>query len=55
MSEEIGTYTSGLTLKTKQKITKNDVITLCNLLNNKDEYSNLCEFQPEGITEGGIH
>ena len=54
MSEEIGTYTLGLTLKTKQKITKNDIIILCNLLSNKDEYSNLCEFEPEGITEGGI-
>tara|TARA_Y100000389_G_C17392660_1_gene480754 strand:- start:541 stop:1047 length:507 start_codon:yes stop_codon:yes gene_type:complete len=54
MPEEIGTYASGLTLKTKQKIIKNDIITLCNLLNNKDKYSNLCEFQPEGITEGGI-
>lgn len=27
---------------------------MCKLLNNKDKYSNLCEFQPEGITEGGI-
>ena len=44
----------GLTLKTKRIITKDDIITMCKLLNSKDEYSNLCEFQPEGITEGGI-
>jgi hypothetical protein len=48
------TYTNGLTLKTDRVITKNDIITMCNLLNNHNEYSNLCEFQPEGITEGGI-
>ena len=27
---------------------------MCKLLNSNNEYSNLCEFQPEGITEGGI-
>lgn len=48
------TYAIGLTLKTERIITKNDIITMCKLLNNKDEYFNLCEFQPEGITEGGI-
>ena len=48
------TYTRGLTLKTERIITKDDIITMCKLLNNNDEYSNLCEFQPEGITEGGI-
>ena len=48
------TYTSGLTLKTEKIITKNDIITMCKLLDTKEEYSNLCEFQPEGITEGGI-
>lgn len=46
------TYTPGLTLQTKKIITKNDIITICDLL--KEQYSNLCEFQPEGITEGGI-
>jgi len=30
------------------------MITVCNLLKSRDEYSDLCEFQPEGITEGGI-
>jgi hypothetical protein len=58
MKKENETYPNvrqeGFTLKTKKIITKDDIITLCNLLNNKDEYSNLCEFQPEGITEGGI-
>ena len=48
------TYTNGLTLKTERIITKDDIITMCKLLNSKDEYSNLCEFQPEGITGGGI-
>ena len=48
------TYTNGLTLKTERTITKDDIITMCNLLNSNNEYSNLCEFQPEGITEGGI-
>ena len=48
------TNTIGLTLKTEKIITKNDIINMCNLLNNKDEYSNLCKFEPEGISEGGI-
>jgi len=48
------TYTIGLTLKTERIITKDDFITMCKLLGSKNEYSNLCEFQPEGITEGGI-
>ncbi len=50
----IGTYTIGFTIKTNNNITKNDIITMCKLLNSKDEYSNLCEFQPENICEGGI-
>lgn len=48
------TYTSGLSLKCEKAITKNDIITMCYLLNNRKEYSNLCEFEPEGISEGGI-
>jgi hypothetical protein len=48
------TYTRGFRLKTEQKITKNDIITMCKLLNERDEYINICEFQPEGISEGGI-
>jgi hypothetical protein len=48
------TYTIGLRLKTERIITKKDIITMCNLLNSNNEYSNLCEFKPEGITEGGI-
>lgn len=44
----------GLTLKTERIITKDDIITMCKLLNSKEQYYNLCEFQPEGITEGGI-
>lgn len=48
------TYTTGLTLKTEKIITKKDIIYMCNLLNSKDEYVNLCTFEPECITEGGI-
>ena len=50
----MSTYTNGLTLKTLKIITKNDIIIMCNLLNNRDEYKNLCEFKPEGISDGGI-
>ena len=45
------TYTTGLHLKTEKNITKNDIIIMCNLLNGNCEYSNLCKFTPEGITE----
>ena len=47
------TYTDGLRFKCLKDITKNDIIVLCDLLaaNYND---NLCSFQPEGITEGGI-
>tara|TARA_B100000768_G_C11202562_1_gene342393 strand:+ start:300 stop:746 length:447 start_codon:yes stop_codon:yes gene_type:complete len=48
------TYTNGLCFKTERKITKNDIIIMCNLLNSNSEYSNLCTFRPEGISEGGI-
>jgi len=48
------TYTKGLTLKTQNIITKNDIINMCELLNNNDKYINLCKFEPEPITEGGI-
>ena len=48
------TYARGITLKTERIITKDDIITMCKLLNSKYEYYDLCEFQPEGITEGGI-
>ena len=44
----------GFTLKTKRIISKDDIINMCELLNNHKEYNNLCEFQPEGISEGGI-
>ena len=42
-------YTIGFTMKTNNNITKDDIIIMCKLLNNKDEYSNLCEFQLEKI------
>lgn len=48
------TYTEGFTVITKAPITKNDIIILCELLENKKEYINLCKFEPERISEGGI-
>jgi len=48
------TYTHGITLQTQRIITKNDIITLCKSLNDQINYHNLCEFQPEGISGGGI-
>ena len=48
------TYQLGFTIQTTKPITKNDIITLCNLLNNCKEYKNVCEFEPEGICGGGI-
>ena len=54
MVEQMSTYALGLTLKTQKIITKDDIITLCKELTNKDCYSDLCEFQPERISEGGI-
>lgn len=50
----MSTCAIGLTLKTERIITKDDIITMCKLLSNNPEYSELCEFQPEGISEGGI-
>lgn len=50
----MSTYTAGLRLKTERIVTKNDIVTLCMLLSGKDIYTNVCEFRPEGITEGGI-
>lgn len=41
-----------LTLRTKHDICKGDMVVLCKCLN--DEFKGSCEFQPEGITEGGI-
>jgi len=43
---------TGLRLKTNKIITKGDIIELCEFLN--QEYLGYCEFQPEGICEGGI-
>ena len=48
------TYTKGLTFKTTRVITQSDVITICEYLNNKEEFSGLSRFEPEGISEGGI-
>lgn len=48
------TYTNGLSFITKKEITKNDIVTLCNLLNNHNLFNGVCTFEPEPITEGGI-
>ena len=48
------TYTNGLTFKTTKVITKDDILTMCKLLNEEDIYLDLCEFEPEAISEGGI-
>jgi hypothetical protein len=50
MTSFIGTYKYGHHLKTERIITKNNIIIMCNLLNSKIIYSNLCKFQPEEIT-----
>ena len=42
----------GLTLKTNQEIYKGDIVVLCKCLN--EEFKGSCEFEPEGISEGGI-
>ena len=43
---------TGLTLTTKQDIYKGDIVVLCKCLN--EEFKGSCEFEPEGISEGGI-
>ena len=50
----MSTYTRGFTLKTEKNISKDNIITLCNLLESEDNFSDKCEFKPEAITEGGI-
>ena len=50
----MSTYTTGLTLKTTRVIKKSDMTTMCEFLNSKEEFSGLCRFEPEGISEGGI-
>ena len=46
------TCSKGYTLIAQKDITKHDIITLCNLLN--EEYKDTCTFTPEAISEGGI-
>ena len=48
------TYTRGGTLKVQRDITLNDIVIMCNLLSNHKAYANICKFEPEPITEGGI-
>jgi len=48
------TYTDCYKVKTQQNITKNDIITLCNLLNEHPYYLNVCTFLPEKRVDGGI-
>jgi hypothetical protein len=48
------TYTQGLTFKTERVITKHDIVIMCEMLNKEEMYLDLCEFEPEAISEGGI-
>ena len=48
------TYTQGLTFKTERVITKHDIVAMCEMLNKEEMYLDLCEFEPEAISEGGI-
>ena len=48
------TCRSGISFKSKRVITKKDIVKICNLLNDREEYKNVCNFKPEPITEGGI-
>ena len=47
-------YTDGYNIKAEKIIKKNDIITMCELLNQEEYYNNICTFEPEPITEGGI-
>ncbi len=48
------TYTNGLQFKCNREITKNDLVTLCELLNTRPEYVDTVEFKPEPIGGGGF-
>jgi hypothetical protein len=48
------TYVPGFEIKSVKRISKKDIITFCNLLNDREEYYNLCTFKPEPISNGGI-
>ena len=52
MAKNITTYTSGFNYKISQNITKNDIMILCDNLSK--EFGEGYDFEPEGITEGGI-
>jgi hypothetical protein len=47
-------YTDGFYIESQKTITKNDIITMCELLNQQDFYKDICTFEPEAISEGGI-
>lgn len=44
----------GFKIKSQKIITKNDIINICELLNQEEFYKNICTFEPEPISEGGI-
>lgn len=48
------TYTGSYNISMTKDITKNDIITLCELLNNRELFHGICTFEPEPISEGGI-
>jgi hypothetical protein len=45
---------NGFKVNTEKDITKDDIITICKLLNSIDQYSNSCEFVPAPTRRGGI-
>lgn len=52
--EKINQCIDGFYIQPQKTITKNDIITMCELLNQHDFYKDICSFEPEPISEGGI-
>jgi len=50
----MNTYCSGPEFRTVKDITRDDIMTLCDNLNNEIYFKNEIVFKPEAITEGGI-
>ena len=48
------TYTCGYAIQMNEDVTKNDFVVLCELLNEHSIFKDICTFEPEPITEGGI-
>jgi hypothetical protein len=48
------TYTGGFSIKTLNYVTKGNIVSLCTSLNEDPLFKDICIFEPEPITEGGI-